>query len=91
VPEVESFLQEFLENTKGQTSSREDYNDLISNMLKSREWGFGKVMPILRVALTGQAKGPDLMQIMSILGAEEISSRVHRATAEFNKIMDHHG
>lgn len=39
----------------------------------------GKVMPALRLALTGAGHGPDLMQIMDILGKEETSNRIEKA------------
>ncbi len=39
----------------------------------------GKVMPALRLALTGAAHGPDLMQVMDILGKEETSRRIAKA------------
>ncbi len=90
-PEVESFLQEFIDKIATLSSNRENYHNLITEMLQAREWGFGKVMPILRVALTGQAKGPDLMQIMSILGSDEVSNRVVSATTKFNEIIDQNG
>jgi len=72
--EVESFLQEFIKTAAGTSHRKEDYHDLITQMLQNREWGFGKVMPLLRAALTGQAKGPDLMQIMEILGPQELTA-----------------
>lgn len=39
----------------------------------------GKVMQVLRVAITGVGGGPDLMQIMEILGKEETTSRLSYA------------
>lgn len=41
--------------------------------------GLGKVMPALRVAITGAGGGPDLMEIMEVLGKEEITQRIHVA------------
>lgn len=39
----------------------------------------GKVMQALRLAVTGEGKGPDLMLIMEILGKEETVARIQRA------------
>ncbi|MFN4147177.1 MAG: glutamate--tRNA ligase [Runella sp.] len=39
----------------------------------------GKVMPALRLALTGAGHGPDLMMTMEILGKEEVMERLERA------------
>ncbi len=41
--------------------------------------GFGKVMPGLRVALTGQGGGPDLMGILAVLGVKESIKRIETA------------
>ena len=39
----------------------------------------GKVMPALRVALTGEGGGPDLMQIIAVLGQDETVRRIEQA------------
>ncbi|MGW8122197.1 glutamate--tRNA ligase [Roseivirga echinicomitans] len=39
----------------------------------------GRVMPALRLALTGAGGGPDLMEIISILGTEETNARINKA------------
>lgn len=46
--------------------------------------GLGKVMPALRVALTGQGGGPDLMGIMEVLGVEETRKRIETAINRLN-------
>ena len=46
----------------------------------------GAIMQILRVAVTGEAEGPDLMQIMEILGTSEVISRIEKASQAFQKI-----
>lgn len=43
--------------------------------------GVGKIMQALRVALTGNASGPDLMMTMEILGREEVIRRLTNALA----------
>ncbi|MES2733158.1 MAG: glutamate--tRNA ligase [Bacteroidota bacterium] len=39
----------------------------------------GKVMPALRIAVTGGTSGPDLMQIIEIIGKDELISRIENA------------
>lgn len=41
--------------------------------------GPGKIMPALRLAVTGTAGGPDLMTIMEIIGKEEVRARIEFA------------
>ncbi len=42
----------------------------------SKDVGFGKVMQPLRLALVGDMKGPDLFEIMNILGKKETIKRI---------------
>ncbi|MBL7839186.1 MAG: glutamate--tRNA ligase [Cyclobacteriaceae bacterium] len=41
--------------------------------------GVGKIMQALRVAITGNGSGPDLMMTMEILGKEEVTKRLDNA------------
>lgn len=52
---------------------------LLVEVLEKLEIGLGRVMPALRVSLTGQAGGPDLMDIITILGPAESAKRIHIA------------
>jgi len=50
----------------------------LSEWIESRQLGFGKVLQPLRLALTGDLKGPDLFAMMEILGREETTGRIRR-------------
>lgn len=50
-----------------------------ASVLEAEGIGMGKVMQSLRVSITGQAGGPDLMEIIEILGREEITERIRLA------------
>ena len=47
--------------------------------LKANEVGFGKVMPALRLAITGLGMGPSMFLIMELLGKKEVLSRLDNA------------
>ncbi|MBO3273316.1 glutamate--tRNA ligase [Hymenobacter defluvii] len=49
---------------------------LLTQVLEREGVKLGQVMQALRVAVTGAAAGPDLMETMHILGNEEISQRI---------------
>jgi glutamyl-tRNA synthetase len=51
----------------------------LEGIIELHNTGMGKVMQPLRMVLTGQAGGPDLMKIMEILGAKESSERINNA------------
>jgi len=48
----------------------------IKNFVQSNEIGFGKVMNPLRLLLTGSNTGPGLLDMMEILGKEEVLKRI---------------
>ena len=74
-------LKEFASELKGLGQLNADaVKQLLTEVLERDQMPLGKVMPALRLALTGQAGGPDLMEIVTILGAEEVVSRVEKAT-----------
>ena len=52
---------------------------LLVEVLEGLELGLGRVMPALRLSLTGQAGGPDLMDIIRILGPAEATERIRIA------------
>jgi len=50
----------------------------IKGWIVSQNIGFGVVMQPLRLALVGDLKGPDVFEIMSLLGKEEVCARLAR-------------
>ncbi|MEO1654782.1 MAG: glutamate--tRNA ligase [Bacteroidota bacterium] len=56
---------------------------LLEAHLEAKEMKIGKAMPGLRLALTGRGGGPDLMQVMEILGQEESLRRFKVALEKF--------
>ena len=51
----------------------------IHDFAETKEFGMGKVMMPLRLALVGELKGPDVPDILEILGSEESVSRIKNA------------
>jgi len=61
----------------------EDYTSLnIENAVKSfmeaNELGFGQVLPILRISVTGTMQGPAIFDVMALLGKEEVNCRLKK-------------
>lgn len=61
---------------KHQELNAEAAKELFSNTLNEAGINPGSVMQLLRVMISGQAGGPDLMEIISILGPEKASDRI---------------
>lgn len=47
--------------------------------LEEKEYGFGKVGPLFRLAISGRGMGPSLFEICEVLGKEEVVSRMDQA------------
>jgi glutamyl-tRNA synthetase len=59
----------------------ENIQNEIKNWMTAQELGFGKVMQPLRLSLVGEMKGPDVFDIIAILGKEETIQRIQKIIA----------
>lgn len=59
----------------------EELSASIKGWITSEGIGFGKVMMPLRLSLVGEMKGPDVFDILAVLGKEEAISRIRKAIA----------
>ncbi len=77
--------KEILKDFKTTLEAKEDlhlpveYHDVMEEIVKKRDIGFGKIGQPLRVALLGKLGGPGLDVVMSVLGKEETIKRIERA------------
>jgi len=53
--------------------------DLLNGVLEAQGVKMGKIMQVLRVAVTGAAGGPDLMPTLALIGKEEVAQRIGNA------------
>lgn len=78
-----------LENTISQLAGLEEFNaqtasEAVKDWIKSQQIGFGKVMMPLRLSLVGSLQGPDVFEIMALLGKDESVKRIKAAIAFMN-------
>ena len=59
-----------------ETQDAEGLKSLYSDTLNAAEINPGSVMQLLRVVISGQAGGPDLMEIISIMGSKQAANRI---------------
>ncbi|MCK0178807.1 glutamate--tRNA ligase [Flavobacteriaceae bacterium S0862] len=64
--------------------SAENLQIEIKEWITKKDIGFGKVMQPLRLALVGDLKGPDLFQIMFLIGRDAAVRRIELAIAQIN-------
>ena len=75
--DTKSILEELEVITRqASDSSKETLQDAIKGWITSKEIGFGKVMMPLRLALVGALQGPDVFDIMFMIGKAESLRRI---------------
>ena len=67
--------------------TKENIENVIKNYIESNELSFGNIFPLLRIAVTGTTKGPDLFETMEVLGKNKTLSRFDVAFDSFNVII----
>lgn len=78
--EAKLLLVDYKESLKTcDTLTQELALDTLKEVLEKHGAGMGKIMPSLRVSVTGVAGGPDLMGIMAVLGKDQVVARIENA------------
>ncbi|MDH7446320.1 glutamate--tRNA ligase [Aquimarina sp. 2201CG14-23] len=62
-----------------QDFSSENISNIVKGWIKAKEIGFGKIMMPLRIVLVGSLQGPDLFDIIAIIGKKETIHRIESA------------
>ncbi|MBS1952094.1 MAG: glutamyl-tRNA synthetase [Cytophagales bacterium] len=82
--ETVKFLKTFVDCLNSTESTKvSEIKALLEKTSQATEIALGKIMQPLRVALTGESSGPDLMMTIEILGQKETISRITYALANF--------
>lgn len=83
--EWKKVLERFLEKlSQKEVHLPVEFHDVVKEVVEEMEIGFGKIGQPLRVALTGKLGGPDLADIMAIIGKDEVVRRVKRLLQQFS-------
>ena len=64
--------------------SKEKTEEVVKNWISASNLAFGKVMQPFRLALVGELKGPDVFDIIEILGKEETLKRIKNLVAKIS-------
>lgn len=79
-PETPELLEKVISILeKEEDFSTENISEKTKSWITSEGIGFGKIMMPLRLALVGEMKGPDVFDIISILGKKESLLRIGKA------------
>jgi glutamyl-tRNA synthetase len=55
--------------------------EIVKAFMEQNQLGFGQVLPILRISITGTMQGPPIFAVMEVLGAEICLQRLERGIA----------
>jgi len=61
---------------------------VVKSYIADNELSFGAIMPILRLGACGTMKGPDLFEIMELLGQDEVLSRMKASIEKFTALKN---
>lgn len=81
--ETSGILKELAQQLETVEFSAANLKQAIHDFAESRGLGMGKVMMPLRLSLVGELKGPDVPDIMELLGKEEATARINNAVNNF--------
>ncbi|WP_294202111.1 glutamate--tRNA ligase [uncultured Chryseobacterium sp.] len=81
--ETSGILQELARQLETVEFSAENLKQAVHDFAENKGLGMGKVMMPLRLSLVGELKGPDVPDIMELLGKEETTSRINNAINNF--------
>lgn len=62
-----------------------EVEESIKKWIETNGIGMGKVMQPLRLSMVGEMKGPDLFEIIAVLGQQEAVNRINKSIAYFEK------
>jgi glutamyl-tRNA synthetase len=62
-------------------------HDRVVTFIQENQLNMGQIMNCLRLALVGDAKGPDLFEIIDFLGVKETISRIERAVTNVKRTL----
>lgn len=80
--EIIQSLIDLLQNSPSFES--EELSSMVKGWITDQGMGFGKVMMPLRLSLVGEMKGPDVFDILSVLGKDESINRLQFALSKMS-------
>ena len=81
--ETSAVLGELASNLEGAEFNAENLKQIVHDFAENKGLGMGKVMMPLRLALVGELKGPDVPDILELIGREESIIRINNAINNF--------
>jgi glutamyl-tRNA synthetase len=85
-PESGALLEEWASKLQGLPDFKaETIETAFKSFLGEKQLGMGAVLPLFRLAVTGQGMGPSMFHIAEVLGREEVMNRIASGISRLNK------
>lgn len=81
--ETSALLQDFISSLDNKDFTVENIKQTIHDFAEAKGLGMGKIMMPLRLSLVGELKGPDVPDILELIGKEESIARIGNAVNNF--------
>lgn len=81
--QTSGILEELAYHLENTDFNAENLKHVVHDFAENKGLGMGKVMMPLRLSLVGELKGPDVPDIIELLGKEETISRINNAVNNF--------
>lgn len=86
-PENEEKFNRFIEDLNAlELFENETIEKTVKTFMELNGFGFGQVLPILRISITGTMQGPPIFAVMETLGKETVILRLKKGIKKFNII-----
>ncbi|MCF0210024.1 MAG: glutamate--tRNA ligase, partial [Bacteroidales bacterium] len=73
-----------LETIEDNADFAQTAEDFLMNYIQTNELNMGQIMNSIRLAVVGDTKGPNMLDIMKVLGKQEIIKRIRIASEKIN-------
>lgn len=87
-PENSEAFESIISLVKSSESTSESLAKTVKGYITDNELKFGAILPVLRIWMTGSMAGPDLFEMMALLGSDETVSRLERGHNYCNKSIE---
>ena len=77
-PENSGAFDSIIELINSSESTSESLAKTVKEYITDQDLKFGAILPVLRIWITGSMAGPDLFEMMALLGIDESVSRLKR-------------
>ena len=68
---------------QGQPETADDFAGIIKPYIQGNGLKFGDVLQLMRTCVSGSPQGPDVFEMLALMGAEQVASRIRTANTRF--------